>query len=201
MSPSISRFLRGAAPVPWFTVAAFAVLMDVVDGFWLTSIQGAVGAIERAQTPFASWLRTSTLMLPVFVVAVLTALGLARRRFGPALRTARKVVAAALLVVAAGTLIGTAQLAVSAAYDYRLQSQHLELIHATHPGAHVLDDGGCTGLCAAKRATLAVDARGVGYGSAAVLGSNVVVVAWVLALRGGRLDPVGPRRRALQPTA
>ena len=198
MSPSISRFLRGAAPVPWFTVAALAVLMDVAAGFWLTSIQGAVGAIERAQTPFASWLRISTLMLPAFVVAVLTALALARRRFGPALRTTRKVVAAALLVVAAGTVVGIGQLAVSAAYDYHLQSQHLELIHATHPGAHVHDDGSCVGLCAAKRATLVVDVRAVGYGSAAVLGTDVVLVAWVVAMRGGRLDPVRPRRPAMQ---
>jgi tetrahydromethanopterin S-methyltransferase subunit C len=197
MSTSISSFLRGAAPVPWFTVAAFAVLMDVAAGFWLTSIQGAVGAIERAQTPFASWLRISTLMLPVFVLAVLTALPFARRRFGPALRTTRRVVAAALLMVAAGTVVGVGQLAVSAAYDYRLQAQHLELIHAIHPGAHVHDDGSCVGLCAAKRATLALDARAVAYGSAAVLGTNIVLVAWVVALRGGRLDPVRPRRPAM----
>jgi hypothetical protein len=200
MSPSISRFLRGAAPVPWLTVAAFAVLMDVVDGFWLTSIQGAVGAIERVQTPFASWLRTSTLMLPVFVVAVLAGLALARRRFGPALRTTRKVIAAALLVVAAGTMVGTAELSVSAAYDYHLQSQHLDLIHATHPAAHDHAGGDCTGLCAAKRATLALDARAVGYGTAAVLGSNVVLVAWVLAMRGGRLDSVRREQQAMQPT-
>jgi hypothetical protein len=190
MPSSISRLLRSPAPVPWPTVAAFAVLMAYADGFWLTSVAGAVGAIERVQSPFASWLRTSTVMLPMFVVAVLIGLSLARRILGPVLRTTRTIVAAALLVAATGTVVGTAELAVSAVYDYHLQSRQLDLVDATHDTSHVHDPGQCVGLCAAKRATLLIDARAAGYGSAAVLGTNVVLVAWVLAMRGGRLDPV-----------
>jgi|SRR5687767_7328947 len=191
MASGVSGVMRSASPVPWLTVVAFAALMDGADTFWLTAIQGAVGAIERAQTPFVSWVRTSALLLPLFVVAVLAALALARQCFGPALRTTRKVLAAALIVVAAGTVVGIGELAVSAAYDYRLQSRQLDQMHAMHPGAHH-DHGGCTGVCAQKRATLLVDARAVELGSAAALGTNLVLVAWVVALRGGRLDP---RRR------
>ena len=73
---------QGSAPVPWTTVAVLAVLMSFADGFILISILGAVGAIERAQAPFASWLRISILMLPVFVLAVLGGLAFARNRFG-----------------------------------------------------------------------------------------------------------------------
>ena len=194
MVPALRRVIRSASPVPWLTVAAFALLMDAADGFWLTSVQGAVGAIERVQTPFASWLRTSALLLPLFVLAVLVALALARESFGPWLGTTRKVVAAALIVVAAGTLVGAGELAVSAVYDYRLQSNQLDHIHATHSGAHH-DHGGCTGLCAEKRATLDVDTRAVAYGTVGVLGTNLVLVAWVIALRGGRLDPRRPAPR------
>ena len=200
MPESIRRFFRGAMPIPWVTVAVFALVMAYADGFVLTSIPGAVGAIERTHGPFASWLRTSTLMLPLFVLGVLAGLALARRRFGPALRTARKIVTAALLIVAAGTLVGAGELAVSAAYDYHLQSQQLELIDATHRAeGHVqhLGAGTCTGLCARKHATLAVDAKAVGYGSAVVLGANLVLVAWVLAMRGGRLEPARTRRAAV----
>ena len=60
---------RGKVPLPWVTVFALAVLMAAVDGFILTSLQGAVGAIERAQGPFASWLRDTAIVLPLFVVA------------------------------------------------------------------------------------------------------------------------------------
>ena len=47
---------RGLA-VPWFTVVPLAVVMAYATGFWLVSLRGAIGAIERTQEPFASWLR------------------------------------------------------------------------------------------------------------------------------------------------
>ena len=65
---------RGKVPLPWVTVFVLAIVMALADGFIVTSIQGAVGAIERAQGPFASWLRDAAIVLPVFVVAVLWAL-------------------------------------------------------------------------------------------------------------------------------
>ena len=120
-----------------------AVVLAYADGFWLISLRGAVGSIERTREPFASWLRESTLALPVFVLAVLGALTLAARWFGPVLRKPKTVVAAALLVVAAGTLVGIAGLAASSAYDYHLQSSQLQRwtrhAHAQRPHGSVLD--------------------------------------------------------------
>src|SRR3954447_3135350 len=112
--------VTGSQSVPWWTVLSLAVLMAYANGFWLISLRGAVGAIERTQEPFAAWLRESTAFLPVFVLAVLAALTLALRWSGPA--PARKSTAAtALLAVAAGTLAGIAEIAASSARDYRLQ--------------------------------------------------------------------------------
>ena len=41
--------LRGRVPLPWVTVAALAVLLAFANGFVIVAIQGAIGAIERAQ--------------------------------------------------------------------------------------------------------------------------------------------------------
>ncbi|WP_448628036.1 hypothetical protein [Geodermatophilus sp. URMC 64] len=186
-------------PVPWPTVVALAALMAYADGFVLTSIQGAVGAIERAQSPFATWLLSSTLLLPVYLLAVLAALAHARRRLGPALRSGRRIVAAALLVAAAGTLVGFGAVVTSAVYDYRLQSELVARIHATHAAGNQVrapDAGTCTGLCASLEQTRAADERAARYATATDLGLNVVIVGWVLALRGGRLEI--PERRALR---
>ena len=115
--------LRGRlSAVPWLTVVPLAVLLAYADGFWVVSLRGAAGSIERTQEPFVTWLRESTLALPLFVLAVLGALTLAARWFGPVLRRPKTVVATVLLVVAAGTLVGVAALAASSAYDYQLQS-------------------------------------------------------------------------------
>jgi hypothetical protein len=168
--------------VRWRTVAAIAVLLAYADGFWLTAVQGAVGAIERAQSPFVLWLRSSTLMLPLYVLAVLAALGLARRRFGPELRSARQVLTAGLLIVAAGTLLASGGLLLSAELDYRLQAEQLQFMHAVHP------HGALDALLASTRAANNTGAR---YGTAADLVTNTVVVGWVLALHGGRLVPPG----------
>jgi hypothetical protein len=87
--------------IPWLTVLPLAVVMAYADGFWIISLRGAAGAIERTGQPFATWLRESTLTLPIFVIAVLGALTLAARWFGPVLRNPKTVMAAALMVVAA----------------------------------------------------------------------------------------------------
>src|SRR5919112_2815428 len=109
------------------TALPVAVLLAYADGFWLTSLQGAVGAIERAQTPFANWWRGSTLMVPVFLIAVLAALALARRWYGPDLRGTKAVLVTAALVTAAATLVGVADLVANAAYDYHLQANLIEV--------------------------------------------------------------------------
>ena len=159
--------------VPWLTVVPLAVVMAYADGFWLISLRGAVGSIERTGDPFASWLRESTLALPVFALAVLGALALAARRFGPVLRKSKTLVATALMVVAAGTLVGVAALAASSAYDYYLQSSHVHSMAS---------------MAVQQQAGLGLQLRAVGYGSAILLVTNLALVGWVVAMHGGRLD-------------
>jgi hypothetical protein len=170
--------------VPWKTVVALAAVMAYADGFWLTSLRSAVGAIERTQAPFASWLRESTIVLPVYVLAVLGAMTLALRWFGPVLRKPKTVLATALLIVAAGTVVGLAATVASSAYDYHLQSAQLQLMQAMS-SIH----GGCSASCLAQEQhdTLAIHVRAVVLISRWLLLTNVLLVAWLLAMWGGRL--------------
>jgi hypothetical protein len=167
--------------VPWLTVIPLALVMAYADGFWVVSLRGAVGAIERSQTPFESWLRESTLLVPAFVFAVLAALTLTLRWFAPTLSRTKTRLVAGLMIVAAGTLTGVVELAASAAYDYHLQAQQLSERHAM---------ASCAEACRAQQLhdTLAMDVRAVFYGIGILLVTNLVLVAWVVALRGGRLD-------------
>ena len=184
----VRRDRASRAEVPWSTVLPLAVVLAFADGFWVISLRGAVGAIERTDDPFRTWLVESTLALPVFVFAVLAALTLALRWVGPVVRRPRAVVAVLLLVVAAATLVGVAALTASSAYDYHLQSGQLTLMQDMR--------GGCEGGCAARDATLDLHVKAVGYGSGILLVTNVVVAGWVVALRGGRLDTARqPRSR------
>jgi glucan phosphoethanolaminetransferase (alkaline phosphatase superfamily) len=177
---------RPRPSVRWFTVVPLAVVMAYADGFWMTSLRGAVGAVERTQEPFATWLRESTLSLPVYVLAVLGVLTLAARWFGPALRTPKTVVAAALLIVAAGTVVGIAELAVSSAYDYHLQSSQVQRM-SSMPGMESMSSTmGSTAQ--QQQASLNLQVRTVGFGSGLLLVTNLVLVGWVVAARGGRLD-------------
>jgi glucan phosphoethanolaminetransferase (alkaline phosphatase superfamily) len=169
--------------VPWLTVVPLAVVLAYADGFWMISLRGAVGSIERTGEPFVSWLRESTLLLPVFVLAVLGALVLAARWFGPALRKPKTVVATALLVVAAGTLVGIAALAASAAYDYHLQSTQLQFMGSMRSMASMP-----AMAQEQEQASLGLQVRAVGLGSGILLVTNLVLVGWVVALKGGRLD-------------
>jgi hypothetical protein len=178
--------------VPWLTVVPLAVVLAYAGGFWMISLRGAVGSIERTQDPFAAWLRESTLSLPVYVLAVLGALTLAAHWFGPVLRKPKTVVATALLVVAAGTLVGIVILAASSAYDYHLQSGQLQLMGAMR-GMPSMPDMGTTAQ--QQHASLGLQARAVGYGSGILLVTNLVVIGWVVALSGGRLNaPLWSRR-------
>lgn len=166
--------------VPWTTVLALGALLAYTDGFWTTTLRVAVGAIERTSAPFSGWLRESTLMVPLFALAVLAALVLARRRFGPTLR-GRSLLAAALLVACAGALAGVAELVVSSVFDYRLQLAALDRMGNMH--------GRCVGACldGQRDATLLLQVKSVGYGSVILLLSNLVFVGWALAFMGGRL--------------
>lgn len=182
--------IRARRAVPWATVLSLAVLMAYANGFWLTSLRGAVGAIERTQGPFASWLRESTLAVPAYVFAVLGALTLALRLFGSAPRRLRLLMTA-LMVVAAGTVAGTIEMAASSAYDYHLQASQQQMMHSMGDTCAIAN---C--LAAGQQASFGLQVRATVYGSAILLVTNLAVVAWVYAIRGGRLDVASRRPRS-----
>jgi len=184
---------QAAAPprrtgVPWSTVIVLAVVLTYADGFWIQSLRGAAGAIERTQTPFASWLRASTVLLPLFAFAVLGALTVAHRRFGPVLYRRRTLFATGLMVVVAGTLAGVAALAASSAYDFHLQALQLDMRGSMGTS--------CVGACLTHQrdATLGLQLHSVQAGALLLLVTNFVVVGWATALRGGRLHVATTRR-------
>jgi amino acid transporter len=181
--------LPGGVPVPWVAVAVLAVAMSFADGFWIVSLREAAGAAIRTGQPFASWLVDCTVVLPLFVLAVLAAFAIAHRRYGPELRRPVTVVKAALLVALAGTVAALVVGVASAGYDYFLQAGQAEFVAATHghTGAVSPSDPTCTGSCAVERATLEVHALGLAYSVPLQLATNVVLVGWVVALGGGRL--------------
>jgi hypothetical protein len=201
--------------VPWLTVVPLAVVLAYADGFWMISLRGAVGAIERTDEPFATWLRESTLALPVFVLAVFGALTLAARRFGPVLRKPKTVVATALMIVAAGTLVSIVEVAASSAYDYKLQSDQLQQtgsmrsmgsmhsmgsmgsMHSMGSMGSTHSMGGSMDSTAhQQQASLGLQVRAVSYGSGILLVTNLVLVGWVVAMRGGSMNVSTTRQRA-----
>ena len=177
-----SRAVRPARPgVPWATVVMLAVAMSCACGFWLVSLEGAIGAPERAGTPFATWLMLSAAILPVFCGAVLGVLILAMRWFGPVLRGSRAVVITAVLLVAAGTLVGVAAIGASSLYDYSLQLPQIQSgMHAMAP---------CAGSCIPREEhdVLVLHVRGVLLVGRWLLLTNLVLVAWLVAMWGGRI--------------
>ena len=175
------------------TIAVLAVTIAYVDGFWSTSLQGAVGAIENVGEPFDRWLRGATAMLPVHALAVTGALMLTRRWVAHR-RELMQVLTAVLLTAASTTLVSIGETTVRATIDYRAQVRGIELIHADHDGtpsasdAASTDGHACGGACtAAKDATLRTHVRGIGLASIVIAITNLVLVVWGLALRGGRL--------------
>jgi hypothetical protein len=184
----------------WLTVVVFAVAFAYIDGFWVTSLQGAIGSLERSRPPFQRWLRDSTLMLPVYVGAVMVALLLTRRWAGRSRRALARIGAATVLIVGICTAVGVAEVANSSAFDYHLQTEHLEeveaLNHAHTPEGRVLpvadadsdaNSEVCLGLCAAKRSTRDLHVRAVTRAGVVLLLTNSLLVIWLLALRGGQL--------------
>lgn len=182
------RGAAAAAAVPWSTVLPLAAVCAYADGFWVITFRGAAGAIERADPPFRAWLTESTLVLPVFVFAVLAALTLALRWFGPVLRRPRQVTGTLVLVAMAGSVVGIAGIAASAAYDYQLQASQLGFMEVLH--------GSCSGDCTNRlQQTLDLQVRSVGFGSGLIVATNLVAVAWATALRGGRVELARRPRR------
>jgi len=99
------------------------------------------------------------------------------------LRKPKTVLATALIVVAAGTLIGIYLIATSSAYDYSLQTSQAQLMSS------VSDTTTTSGMSAHQnQASLGLQLKAVGYGSGLLLVTNLVAIGWVIALRGGRLN-------------
>jgi hypothetical protein len=106
------------------------------------------------------------------------------------------VLATSLLVAAAGTLAGAGALLVSGTYDLRLQlSQHMVPMGVQ-----------CAESChqLQQNATVALQLKALGYGSLILLVTNLVLVVWLVALRGGRLSvskamPPSPARPGARP--
>ena len=186
---------RSRLKLSWVTVVVAALFIAYVDGFWVTSLQGTIGAVERSQPPFHRWWVDSTMMLPLLVLGVAAALLLTRRWFGRGRRELVTLSAAALAIIAITTLISIAEVTASSIYDYHLQARDLATSHLTHvhepivpAGSTTLGNpGGCNGLCSARHETLALHVHAVTYISMMLLITNIALVLWVLALRGGRL--------------
>lgn len=182
-------------PVSWTTVGLIAVVIAFIDGFLITALQAAVGAIERSQQPFASWMRGSLIMLPMILVAILVALAISRRWVGQSRRKVAKYAATVLLIICATTAVSIAEVAASSAYDYHIQSRQIEQLHAAHVhavgGNPVLVDatykGTCAMVCTAKHLTVVAHLRAIKLASGLLLLVNFVLVLWALALRGGQI--------------
>jgi hypothetical protein len=174
--------------------------MAYADGFVLTSLESAVGVTQQLRGPFVEWLESSTLMLPVFVLAVLGSLAFVRRRSGRALTTPCRVVTAALFIAIAGGVVGTGEVIGNLAYDYHVQTERLEAKAASHGETAVARAGpaasatapvataGHTSVAALQQQQLDVVRGAARLGSAIILAVNVVLVGWYLAFRGGRLE-------------
>jgi hypothetical protein len=189
--------VRGSVPLPWGTVVALAVVLAFANGFVIVAIQGAVGAIERAQSPFTDWVRYSAILVPVFGLAVVWALARAHRR-------GRRTVRTVLLVATATTAVGITMLIISTAYDYHLQSELLAKTLTLHNHTIGASDAANPAYADAgwnpeQRQTMLVDIRAVGLGTIFLTAVNAFFVAWVTALRGGRLAAL--RRAASQPAS
>jgi len=186
-------------------LALVAVVIDLVDTFWSTSLRGAVGAIQQVQEPFRSWIRTSALMLPLYVLAVAAAAWMGRRWFRAIRRNLVRSLAVAGLVLATTTAVGIGAVGVNAARDYHTESEQLTVMHALHASTatnsaeaseHAAHEGhagptaasaGCDTLCQSKRSTLDVQKRAFAYGAFVLLISNAVLVAFLVVFWGVRL--------------
>jgi len=191
----------------WPAIIAIAAVVTFADGFWLTSLQGAIGAVARSQPPMQRWLRDSTLMIPLFVIAVVAGVALARRVVRPGWPEAVKVAVAAVAIAAATTVVGVAEVGTSSAIDYRIQSQELSAKHAAHATAGTVPADTSTtpavsseALRAQRRDTLHVHLRAIRKATAALAITNAVLVAWMLALFGWSLSGHRSRRTAANPS-
>jgi hypothetical protein len=194
-----------ALRLSWTTVALLAVFLAFADGFVLLAFQGAVGAVERQSNPFQRWIVSSLLLVPFFAAAIVVGMILTRRWAGKVKSTWVKGGVAVLLIVATTALLGAGVEGVSGAYDYSLQSRHIDLMVATHslhntekslfaqPTPGVTPK--CDAACRQKHDTIVVHIRSVGLAGEYMLVINFVLTLWVIAMRGGRMWAAPKRKR------
>jgi hypothetical protein len=170
--------------VPWLTAALLAVVVAYADGFWMVALRETIGAIERAQEPFRSWLVDSAWLVPVYLLVLVVV-------FRRAADRAWRPVVVLLLVAIACTVLGMTVVAVRTANDYQLQSRQLTVLHAVHgtpavaAGHGHVPSSGCDTLCRDRAEMVAVDLRAMPLALAGLGGTNLIVVGWVVALLGG----------------
>ena len=203
LTQSIKRLVdqEGRLPVRWTALAIFALAITYADGFWLVAIQGAVGAIERTESPFFRWLRDSTLLLPLIILAVLGGLLWARRWFERSRWNLAGLGVTVLLVAVVSGSVGVAAIAANSLYDLSFQTKHQELLHsfgaASQPGSVNLPASESTGSSASSTvgsaviqmelATITVHVRALGYASVLILTTNLIIAAALLAVLKDRL--------------
>ena len=97
------------------------------------------------------------------------------------LRTTRAVLVTGLLVAVAGTVVGLVEIVANTVYDYSLETDLLHMMDSMRST--------CVGNCLAPQQQATVDAliRGVLYIGGFILVTNLIMVGWVVAMRGGRL--------------
>ncbi|GAA2499376.1 hypothetical protein GCM10009858_42140 [Terrabacter carboxydivorans] len=175
--------------MPWLTVVPLAAVLAFADGFWVTSMRGAVGAVGRGQGPFTTWWHQSTVLVPLYVCGVIGALALALRWSRRGRQRRLGLLATSLLVVLAATLVAVAQMAAGAAYDYHVQSDELQMMSMLR--------GDCRADCLERlrQDTMWLQVRATGLGAGLLLVTNLGVVAWFVMIFGGRLDAVRRGRR------
>ncbi len=167
------------AAVAWSHVLPLAIVLAFANGFWIISMRGAIGAIERTSAPFTAWWLESTLLVPVYVVAVLAASLMAHRRFGARphglAAVASTGAAVALFAATAGTLLQIA----SSWFDSTLQRGDLHHMGTVHPG--------CDAACVSARvqATLHLELKGVLIALVLMVLTDLVLVGLMIAFRGG----------------
>lgn len=194
---------------PWLLVILLAAPLCALNTFWLVTLEGSVGYIGRFDSPFADWVRHTLILLPVYLVAIALTLVVVRRRTVG--RTARRATATGILAITlVCAAVGMADLAANSAYDYHRQSIQLQDVKRTHFTAPIqlpgqvstqADAGPCDVLCRQLRSTLSTHLKALSYAAVVVLASNLFLVGWVVAARGGRLDGPRPARRARPRTA
>ena len=177
----------------WWSVGLFAVVLAFANGFIVTSMQWTIGAIERLKPPFQQWMFNAVVMIPVYAIAIIGALYLARRMAGEGSGRAKKLWIGVGAVIVAGTLVAMANMALSSLYDYTLQTTHIDLSqHLRHPLYRVdgttpvlIGSATCDATCQAINATRDAHVRGFFLATKLFLVIDVVAVLWTLALRGG----------------